>query len=279
MPLVRATARALALAVLTASWFAAFVLAWAAWPTRTRRARLRDAVMHRWARQVVRVLGIRPRVDGAPPTGGGLLVANHLSYVDVLVFAAIRPVSFLAKAEVSRWPVLGWIARVVGVQFVVREDKRNLANVAARLDGEVRRGHLVLVFAEGTSSAGDDVLPFRPAMLAPAAAARMPVAHAAIRYETPAGSPPARESVCWWGDMAFVPHLRALLRLSAIEAKVRFCERAVVGDDRKALARALHAGVQRELSVLHGAHGAGGRKPSASSRSMVRLSLSPRPRL
>lgn len=275
----RALVRGLLLAVATGTWFAWFCIAAVVWPTSARRARLRDRAMHGWSRWVVRALGIRVVVDGALPPRTGLLVSNHVSYVDIPVLASIAPMSFLAKSEVATWPVLGFLARTVGVQFVVRSDKRGLPEAERRLHDEVQRGHAVAFFPEGTSSDGEAVLPFRPALLEQAAQQGLPVLHAAIRYTTPDGSPPARLSVAWWGDMTLLPHLSALLRLPSIEARVRFASEPVIASDRKELARALQEGVERDLAQLADDQGAGGRKSSASSRTQVRLSTSPRPRL
>lgn len=238
----------------TLGWFLVFLFCFLVWPTGTRRRHLRDWVTHRWARVVLRTLSVRLSVRGTPPVGGALLVANHLSYFDIPVLAAIRPLSFLAKSEVARWPVLGLLLRVVGVQFVVRDNLRSLPAVADRLLGEVAAGHAVLFFPEGTSSSGERVLPFRPALLEPAAVKALPVYYASLRYTTPAAGPPASTAVCWWGDMTFAPHVLALLRLPWIEAEVSFGADPVQSTDRKELAIRLHARVEAALAARDQAH-------------------------
>lgn len=250
MKRLRIGLRLFGLLLATAIWFVLFVVVFLPWPSPRRRGHCRDWVVHHWSRWILRIAGVRLRVVGEVLRGGGLLVGNHLSYLDIPVLAAVRPVSFLSKAEVAHWPVLGWLARAVGVLFVQREDKRSLPQVAARLVDEVSRGHLVLFFPEGTSTSGDELLPFRPALLAPAAAAQLPVHHVALRYRTPSGAPPAREAVCWWGDTGFGPHALRLLGLPAIEAQVRFGAEPVVRADRKELARALQAAVARDLAAM-----------------------------
>lgn len=250
MVALRSFVRLCRIAATTALWFAVFLLGSLPWPSKHRRDRMRDLAMHGWARAVLRALRITLTVEGEPPRGGGLLVANHLSYLDIPVLASIRPLSFLSKSEIGQWPVIGLVARILGVQFVVREDKRALPQVAARLHDEVRRGHGVLFFPEGTSGNGDAVLPFRPALLAPAAESGLPVYYAAIRYTTPAECPPARTAVCWWGDAPFLPHARALLRLPRIAAQVRFCAEPLVASDRKLLARGLQDGVTSHLAAM-----------------------------
>lgn len=212
-----------------------------------RRLHWRDRVLSAWSRLMLRALAVRLAVHGPIPRGGCLLVANHLSYLDVLVLAAARPLSFLSKAEVAQWPLVGFMARTIGVQFIVREDKRSLPQVAARLLRECSEGHGVVFFPEGTSASGDAVLPFRAALLAPAAESGLPVHYAALRYRTAEGEPPARESVAWWGDMQFLPHLRGLLRLRCISAELHFGEAPIIASDRKQLARHLQDAVERTL--------------------------------
>jgi 1-acyl-sn-glycerol-3-phosphate acyltransferase len=252
MAFLRLCVRTTLTLLLTLGWFGLFCIGLPCAALSGRRLGWRDSVLHLWSRTMLAVLGVAVRVEGPIPRGGCLVVSNHLSYLDVLVLAAQRPFSFLSKADVARWPVIGWMARVIGVQFIVREDKRSLPKVAAALAAECAAGHGVLFFPEGTSSAGEGVLPFRPALLAPAAESGLPVHHAAICYATPAGSPPARDAVCWWGDMEFAPHALGLMRLPSVEARVRFGDAAVRDGDRKELARRLQAGVAADLAKLTG---------------------------
>lgn len=221
------------------------VLAGALWRWRAR-------VQHLWSRGVCRVVGVRLAVEGAPPRGAGLLVANHLSYLDVVVLGALLPCTFVAKRELASWPVLGFLARAMGTLFVERENKRALASLNARLEQRLARGETLVLFPEGTSTRGLDVLPFRTALLAPAVALGAPVAHATLRYATPSGERPASEVVCWWGDMTFGPHALALLRLPHIQASVRFGSEPIAATDRKVLAARLrNAIVERFQPLLH----------------------------
>ena len=250
---LRLATRAVLLSLVTGGSFLLLCLGLPmAWLLR-RRLHWRDRVMHWWARASLSVLRVRVQQRGPVPRGGCLLVGNHLSYLDVLVLASIRPLSFLAKSEVARWPVLGVMARIAGVRFIVRADRRDLPRVAAELAAELAAGHGVTFFPEGTSSDGAQVLPFRPALLASAAAEQRPVHWVALGYATPAGSPPAAQSVCWWGDMTFLPHLAGLLRLPSVLATVDFGPAPIAGSDRKELARALQAAIAaRRIAVAAG---------------------------
>jgi 1-acyl-sn-glycerol-3-phosphate acyltransferase len=246
---VRVGARLGALGVGTAAlfalWSAGAGLAWGLGRSVAWRAR----VLQFWARFMGRVLALEVRCAGVPPRGGFLLVANHLSYLDVVVLAGALRCGFVAKSEVARWPVLGFLARSMGTVFVERERKRGLPAVAAEMQAWLARGGRLVLFPEGTSTDGSGLRPFRSSLLAPALALACPVHHAALRYRTPAGETPAEASVCWWGEMAFLPHFLALLALPRIEAELAFGQEPVRADDRKHLARRLEQAVAHDLGL------------------------------
>ena len=242
--------RSIALAAWTAGLFLVWtlgaplaILAGVLWRWRARIQRL-------WSRGVCRIVGVRFAVDGRAPDGPCLLVANHLSYLDVVVLGSLVPCSFVAMHELARWPVLGFLAWAMGTQFVERENLRALSLLNQRLCARLTRGETLVLFPEGTSTAGEGVLPFRPALLAPAVALGSPVSYAALRYATPSGERPASEVVCWWGDMPFVAHALALLRLPWIEVSVRFGSGPIAAPDRKQLAARLHDAVVARLQSM-----------------------------
>lgn len=198
---------------------------------------------NRWGRGVCRVMGVRISVQGTPPEGS-LLVSNHLGYLDIPVLASQVHALFLSKAEVADWPVMGFVARQSGTLFVKRERKRDLPQVAAQIAEELGSGGAVVLFPEGTSSAGDSVLPFRASLLDPLARGDLPVSYAHLTYTTPPGSPPSGKCVAWWGDMPFGGHFLGLLRLPYVLAEVRFGPEPLSHSDRKVLALRLWKAVQ-----------------------------------
>ena len=212
---------------------------------RAQRLPARAAWLHRWCRFACRVLGIRLTTRGSMPVSG-LLVCNHLSYLDIIVLSSIRPCVFVAKRDVAAWPLFGWLARAAGTIFVDRR-RRVAAGVVVDLMREaITAGSLVVLFPEGTSSDGSGVLPFKPALLEPALQLGCPITAGAIDYSLPRGS--AADEVCYWRDMTLVPHLLNLFTKARIESTLsltRFKPPLQIGN-RKEIAREL----QRQVVAM-----------------------------
>jgi len=243
-------------------WRAPLLLAgtlglWGLWLVLALPARLlgrgqawRARVLQAWSRFSLRSLGVRVEVAGSRPRGGFLLVANHLSYVDVLVLASELRCAFVAKAEIARWPLVGLLARSMGTLFVDRARKRELGSVAERMAARLRAGCSLVLFPEGTSTAGQGVETFRSSLLQPAAELGLPVRYAVLHYATPPTETPAAESVAWWGDAAFLPHLTRLLALPGFVAGVVFGQEPIVAPNRKLLAARLQRAVSAHFVPL-----------------------------
>lgn len=198
--------------------------------------------MHRWSPYFLRVLNVRVEISGRPPAHG-LLVCNHLSYVDIPLLGTSCPMTFVSKQEVRSWPVIGWLTRCAGTLFVNRERKSDVTSVAAQFRPVIDGGLPVTIFPEGTSSDGHRVLPFRSSLLEPAAANGWPVSAAWIGYRIEDGS--VGDEVCYWGDMTFFPHFLNLLSKREVRARVAFGPPLEPGLDRKEMSRRLHAEVVR----------------------------------
>lgn len=164
----------------------------------------------------------------------GLVVCNHISYVDIPVIAAHFPCGFVSKAEVRSWPVFGWLAVAGGSLFLKRESRTATRQVAEAMRERLGRGDRLVVFPEGTSSNGEEVLPFRTALFAAAIEAGVPVVPAALTYEIAEGT--GAEGVAYWGEMTLFPHLCRLMRMRGIKARFVWGEPLVPGLDRKTLA-------------------------------------------
>ena len=206
----------------------------------------------RAARRHLRIFRFEAEVSGAIPAHG-LLVSNHLSYLDILVLAAITPAMFVAKREVRSWPVLGWFTQLAGTLFIDRERRMHVGPVNAEIQTALEHGALVVLFPEGTSSDGRTVLPFRSSLLEPATLPAHPLHVSCIEYVIADGD--AQREVCYWGDHTFFPHLLNLLAKRAIRARVRFAQVQNRSPDRKELALQLHAEVLKlKETAENGAH-------------------------
>jgi 1-acyl-sn-glycerol-3-phosphate acyltransferase len=203
---------------------------------RTGRLHARTAWLQRWSRFACRVLGIRISTCGSMPSAG-LLVSNHLSYLDVIVLSSIGPCVFVAKGDIAAWPLFGWLARAAGTIFVDRQRRFGSAAVVDLVREAIAGGSLVVLFPEGTSSDGSTVLPFKSSLLESAVQLRCPVAVAAIKYALDDGS--VADEVCYWGDMRLLPHLLNVFFKRAIHAKCSFSLPKIRGGNRKEIARAL----------------------------------------
>ncbi len=219
-------------------------------PWRRGQSWWRRKVLGAWGRGLLKVLHVRPVVEGTRPAPPFFLVTNHLSYLDIAVLAALSPGRFVAKQEVRSWPGFGLLASGGGSIFIDRTAARDAVRVLDRMAEAVAGGEGIIVFAEATSSAGREVLPFRPALLEWAARTGFPVHHASVTYRTPPGAPAAHQSVCWWGDMTLGPHLRGLCRLPWIEVTVRFGAAPIADSDRKRLASRLQRAVADQFTPV-----------------------------
>jgi 1-acyl-sn-glycerol-3-phosphate acyltransferase len=198
--------------------------------------------MHKWCAKCVQRLGIRYSVHGDPPASG-LLVSNHLSYLDIMIYGAVMRSVFVSKAEVKKWPVFGWLTSMAGTVYVDRTRRSDTRNANEGISRALRQGLPVVVFPEGTSSGGGNVLPFYPSLFEPAVENSVPVTAAYLSYEVDGGN--VAEDVAYWGAMTFFPHLLRLLSLREIRATIRFPDAPQVFADRKIAAQETRVEVLR----------------------------------
>ena len=214
------------------------------------------AIQMRFCRVMCAIIGIRVEPQGGlPDPGPRFVVSNHVSWTDIIALASLYPLTFLAKSEVANWPVLGLLARLQGTLFVRRETRADVGRVNAALAGALREGRDVVLFAEGTSSNGTQLLPFHSAHFAAlssfcAGRHDVSLAPTAIVY---AGGDGAPVDVGWYGDMTFMPHLWSLMRRGGVTCRIVFGEAIAPSGDRKEMAtttqervRGLLAAARRE---------------------------------
>ena len=186
----------------------------------------------------VSVQGAKPGVTAASGEQFEAIVANHLSYLDILLLSSTVPAVFVAKHEVSRWPFVSWLTTRSGAVYVYRGGRRETYPlVNARMAHAFRSGVPVVFFPEGTTTNGTEVLPFRRGLFHSVLRDGVAVRTAAIRYELVADDGDVAEDVCWCGDAALLPHLYRLMGLRGVRGTVTFGA-TVWGRDRFELSEA-----------------------------------------
>lgn len=203
-------------------------------------------------RLVLACIGIPWRRIGSPMRGPGAVVANHSSWLDILVLNAAMPVFFVSKSEVAGWPGINILTRVTDTHFVVRDPRLARAQ-AEEFAARVQAGHQLLFFPEGTSTDGRRLLPFKPTLfqgfLDPALPRGLAIQPVSAVYRAPDGTDPRFYG--WWGDMDLGPHLLAVLaaRRQGRVTVVLHDPIPVAGQSRKILAIAAEAAVRRGLAI------------------------------
>jgi len=202
--------------------------------------------LQRHSRRTLKIFKLEARTDGPVPARG-LLVSNHLGYLDIFLLASIAPAVFVAKREIKSWPVVGWLTQMGGTLFVDRERRVHVGQVNDKIQAALDRGALVVLFPEGGSSNGQTVLPFKSSLLEPAVQPAYPLSVSAIQYAIEDGD--VVREVCYWGDHTFFPHLLNLLGKRAVRATVRFAPVQRTGADRKQLAVQLRGEILKLKAV------------------------------
>jgi len=218
--------------------------------------RAQPLLMRTWFRILARLLGLRIRAEGAAAAGPVLIACNHLSWLDIVAIGATIDAAFISKAEIDRWPIVGYFARHGGrTLFIDRGELKSFQNLGGTLIGRLKAGARVVFFPEGTVSAGRGLLRFKPRLFEAALAAGCPVQPMAIEYVGGDGA----ELAPMGDDDPFVFHLIRLLVARRTEVALRFLP-VVEGaaSDRRELAAATRTRVEGALNEgLGAASGAG----------------------
>lgn len=219
---------------------------------------------HWYHRQVCRVLGIRLVVDGAVKTDAPvLLVSNHTSWLDIIALSALAPVSFVAKKEVGRWPFVSSLARLQRTVFVDRTRRQAAGEATDEIMARLGQGDTIVLFAEGTSSDGNRVLPFKTSLFGAvkgpqAMGSNTVVQTAAVVYTHRRGLPLSRADrprVGWYGDMEMQSHAWDVLKSGPLTVTIKVSEPVPLDRyaDRKDLAIQSERAVrQAVLGILRG---------------------------
>ncbi|MBF0393589.1 MAG: 1-acyl-sn-glycerol-3-phosphate acyltransferase [Alphaproteobacteria bacterium] len=238
-------------------------------PALAMRAARRHGALARWVRLwwrgIAWAAGLRINQSGAIADTARpvLFVSNHAGYLDIIVLGALLPACFVSKAEVSGWPVFGWLSRLGRTVFIQRKAARS-ASQRDELTARLAAGDSLILFPEGTSSDGNRTLPFKSSLFAIAAhdQGRLPVQPISIAYTRLDGMAVGhawRPLFAWYGAMALVPHFWCYLGLGKVGVELRFHPPTTLAEhaSRKALSAACHRVVARGVGeALTGRPGA-----------------------
>jgi lyso-ornithine lipid O-acyltransferase len=218
---------------------------------------------HWYHRQVCKLIGVRLNIEGEVAKANGvLLISNHVSWLDITVLSAVAPVSFVAKQEVASWPFVSWLAKLQRSVFVDRSRRSEAGDKANEILDRLAQGDHIVLFAEGTSSDGNRVLPFRTALFAAAKPSggsplgeEVSAQTLALTYTKVHGLSLCRRgrpSIAWYGDMELAAHAWRLLGLGPIDANIRIGPPVPLDEfpDRKALARYAEDKVRKDVAHL-----------------------------
>ncbi|WP_086786915.1 lysophospholipid acyltransferase family protein [Streptomyces caniscabiei] len=230
-------------------------------------------VVRLWCRGVVRASGVRVRISGAAPDGGLLLVANHVSWLDIPLLGAVRPARMLAKADIREWPVAGALVARSGVLFIERDRIRALPDTVTRIAGALRGGAAVVAFPEGSTWCGRAQGRFRRAVFQAALDADVPVQPVRVRYRRAQGG--ASTAPAYVGDDSLLASVWRVVTARGVVAEVDV--RPVIGPadhlDRRALAAAAQSAVIDVVAMVeHATEACGGCRPGQPSPA-IRASL------
>lgn len=226
------------------------------------RSRWGEWLPHYYHRVICRLLGVRVHVSGEVPNDRPvLLISNHISWLDIIVISTLAPLHFIAKREVADWPFFGWLAKLQRSLFVDRERRTAVKAVAHQIAERLKAGERMVLFAEGTSSDGNQILPFKSALIGAAALAAEEKGEGAdvqtltLAYTRFHGLPMgrvARTYVAWYGDMDMLSHVWGLMRQGPIDAHVRISAPLRLENvrDRKKLAVLSEAQVRQNFAEL-----------------------------
>lgn len=209
--------------------------------------RWRQEISSKLAAAIIKIANVKIEVRGKPPPAPFFLVSNHLGYLDVAAYRAVVECVFIAKSEVAGWFALGKIISAMGTVFINRKSRRDILRAVEEIVEKLRAGESLIIFPEGTSSNGAKVLPFKSSFLEFAARANLPVFYASISYRTPDKTVKPSESICWWGDADFIPHLWQLFQIKTLTAIITFGQEAINCRDRKKLAEQLQVKVSESF--------------------------------
>lgn len=201
-----------------------------------------------WYRRFLRIMGVEIETSGAWPSGGCLVAANHVSWLDIIIFGALLDAAFVSKAEIGQWPVVGRFARHTGTVFLPRGAGRT-REATQRLVEALDAQRAVILFPEATTN--NALLPerFYPRLFAAGVEAQAPVQPVALHYLPDESGEAGHHPLAPWVDTSLAAHFRRLFRLPQLRVRVTFCAAVPTsGCERRYLSEVSHRAVTEALA-------------------------------
>ena len=207
----------------------------------------RQDFKRRWSRQLLDALGVHLHVCGKRPRDG-LIVCNHVSWLDIYAINALVATTFVCKDDVRHWPLIGWLGASTGTLFMKRGSRSAAMRTKERLADHLRRNNSVCIFPEGTTTSGELVLPFHSALLQSAIDAHARVAPAALSYCASDGAP--TQAAAYAGDTTLWQSLRSIVGNGGLRVHIEFLPAIEpAGQDRRQLARQAHRLIADKIAL------------------------------
>ena len=196
-------------------------------------------------RLVLKLLSIKIIIKGDLGEDGSLIVSNHASWIDIFIISSVIKTSFVSKSEVSKWPLVSWLAKLQGTIFINRNNPKELTKTASEIHDRISKKQNVVLFPEGTSSDGNRVLPFKSSIFILSELTDrsklniQPISIAYTKYNGLTMGRIERTLIAWYGDMDLLTHLYKLIRSGSFEVEVTFHNRIDIPEkkSRKEIAR------------------------------------------
>lgn len=205
-----------------------------------------------WSGQLLSILNVGIQVEGLQPERSGvgcLMVANHISWLDVVVLNAIHPTLFIAKSEVRDWPLIGWLCRRSGTLFLERAMRQNAAAINRHIGTALEQGLCVGLFPEGTTTDGKQVGHFHSALIQPAIDAGARLCPIALRYRDETGEP--NTAAAFTGDTTLAGSIWRILRCAHLDALAVFTPALTASDgNRRVLAHTARQAIAQALEDI-----------------------------
>ena len=218
--------------VLSATFFfggiLALLLITCAWLPEESRIKIRRFITHLWAKVLALGLGMRVVVKGPRPPFDEqklFVVSNHYGPLDIVVLASVMPLAFVSRHDLATWPGIGLLARMAGTLFANRDLKSSSKSLVDQITERLGQGAHIMVFAEGVSTDGEKLLPFKTSLFQAPVLTDAPVVPITLYYESIKGrplTPDSRDTICWYANMPFVQHIMGVLGNRGVKVEVIF---------------------------------------------------------